>query len=120
MTCQMSSTIKLFADDTKLYGEIKTPEDSQELQKDLYNVMQWSEKWQLAFSTSKCKVMHIGTTNPGNNFTMERLPNEVMIETVTEVNDLGVTFDNELKFSKHIAICVNKANQRVGLHRRNF
>ena len=64
--------------------------------------------------------MHIGNTNPGNEFTMERLhvPNEFMIETVTEENDLGVTFDNELKFSKHIAVCVNKANQRVGLLRR--
>ena len=40
----VSSTIKLFADDTKLYREIQTPEDSQELQKDLFNVMQWSEK----------------------------------------------------------------------------
>ena len=51
---------------------------------------------------------------------MERLLTEVMTETVTEENDLGVTFDNELKFSKHIAVCVNKPNQRVGLLRRNF
>ena len=115
-----TDTIKLFADDTKLYREIQKPEDSQELQKDLFNVMQWSEKRQLPFNTSKCNVMHIGNTNPGNKFTMERLPNDVMIETVTEENDLGVTFDNELKFSKHIAVCVNKANQRVGLLRRNF
>ena len=43
-----------------------------------------------------------------------------MIETVSEENDMGVPFDNELKFSKHIAICVNKANQRVGLLRKNF
>ena len=93
----VSSTIKLFADDTKLYREIQTPEDSQELQKDLFNVMQWSETWQLPFNTSKCKVMHIGTTNLGNQFTMDTLPNGVMIETVTEENDLGVTFDNELK-----------------------
>ena len=70
----------------------------QELQTDLFNVIQWSEKWRLTFNTSKCKVMHIGTTNPNNKFAMDTLPNDVMIETVTEENDLGVAFDNELKF----------------------
>ena len=34
--------------------------------------------------------------------------------------DIGVTFDRELKFSEHIAICVKKANQKLGLIRRTF
>ena len=34
--------------------------------------------------------------------------------------DLGVCFDNELKFGTHIGNAVNKANQLVGLIRRTF
>ena len=34
--------------------------------------------------------------------------------------DLGVNVDNELKFSKHTAIQVNKANKILGLIRRSF
>ena len=34
--------------------------------------------------------------------------------------DLGVTFDRQLKFTEHIENCTAKANQRVGLIRRNF
>ena len=109
----ISTTVKLFADDTKLYRGIQTSEYSQELQTDLFNVMQWSEKWQLLFNTSKCKVMHICTTNACNEFTMHALPNEGMIETVPEENDVGVTFDKELKFSKYIAICVNKETREL-------
>ena len=45
--------------------------------------------------------MHIGTTNTCKEFTMHTKPNEGMIERVTKENDLGVTFDNELNFSKH-------------------
>ena len=37
-----------------------------------------------------------------------------------EENDLGVTFDSRLQFSTHIAACTSKANQRIGLLRRNF
>ena len=37
-----------------------------------------------------------------------------------EEKDLGVTFDSRLQFSTHIAACTSKANQRIGLLRRNF
>ena len=39
---------------------------------------------------------------------------------LTMEKDLGVSVDNELKFSKHIEAQVNKANKRLGLIRRSF
>ena len=34
--------------------------------------------------------------------------------------DLGITFDRTLHFTEHIEKCSSKANQRIGLIRRNF
>ena len=46
--------IIMFADDTKIFNIIKSPEDQEILQ----NV--WSDKWLLKFHPEKCKVMHLG------------------------------------------------------------
>ena len=36
------------------------------------------------------------------------------------MKDLGVTFDNKLKFDKHINIKINTAYQMLGIVKRNF
>ena len=44
----VSSTVKLYADDTKIYRQIVDPiKDPQLLQIDLSNLMEWARKWQL-------------------------------------------------------------------------
>ena len=50
--------IKLFADDTNLYACVDTDDQRNSLQKDLDSVMNWSDRWQLRFNTSKCKHLH--------------------------------------------------------------
>ena len=35
------------------------------LQEDLDKLTEWTKKWQMSFNTKKCKVMHVGRTNPG-------------------------------------------------------
>ena len=52
--------MKMFADDTKLWTRISSPEDSESLQLDLDSLAAWSNEWQLYFNPEKCKVMHIG------------------------------------------------------------
>jgi len=37
----------------------KTEEDDDSLQDDLSKLTTWSQKWQMLFNTSKCKVLHI-------------------------------------------------------------
>jgi len=56
----VKSSIKMFADDTKIWTKIACLEDADSLQQDLERLVQWSEKWLLKFNPSKCKVMHIG------------------------------------------------------------
>ena len=55
----VTSIIKLFADDTKIYREIIHPNDTIVLQLDLDFLENWTEIWQVKFNCQKCEVMRI-------------------------------------------------------------
>jgi hypothetical protein len=59
MPDHVDSEAYLFADNTKVYKEIKTQTDTTSLQKDLDNLQEWSDKWLLKFHPNKCKVMTV-------------------------------------------------------------
>ena len=69
-----------------------------------------------AFNVKKCKVLHIGSTNPCRRYKM----NGHYLEDVEEEKDLGVLVDSDLKFHKHAAVTVKNANSRRGLIRKSF
>ena len=54
-----SSTAKLFADDTKLYRQIKNIRDCDILQDDLNEFSAWSKIWLINFNALKCIVLRI-------------------------------------------------------------
>jgi hypothetical protein len=112
--------VKIFADDTKLFNGVTCEEDSKQIQLDLDHLCDWSRKWSLYFNASKCKVLHIGRTNPKYTYWMTSSDSREEIKEDSEEKDLGVTFDASLKFSKHIINCVNKANRITGLIKRSF
>jgi len=41
---------------------------SSKLQKDLGTIVDCSDKWQIEFNVSKCKVMCVGKTNPKKSY----------------------------------------------------
>ena len=55
----ITSTAKLFADDTKIYRQINKVVDSIALQSDLTALDLWADRWQVKFNPSKCEVMRI-------------------------------------------------------------
>ena len=59
MPKNLKSSIYLFADDTKIYREIRDPSDTEILQEDLIKLEQWSKKWQMKFNPKKCTAMRI-------------------------------------------------------------
>ena len=58
--------------------------------------------WQLPFSISKYKVLHLGSQNPETAYTILGQDNTVDLAVVTEEKVLGIKFDLKLNFSKHI------------------
>jgi len=112
----VSSTAKIFADDTKLFSSVMTEDDHKQLQNDLNSLIKWSEDWQLGFNESKCKVIHLGHNNSKRQYQM----NAISLSVSSEEKDLGIIIDNELKYHKHIANAVNKASRILGLIKATF
>ena len=113
--------IKIFADDTKIYG-LASHENHSSIQKDLDSAFQWSNTWNLPFNTDKCKVMHIGRRNPQISYSLPNGHGNTRTELykVSEEKDLGVTFDQNLSFKAQIANSASKANQMTGVVKRSI
>ena len=109
-------SLKMFADDTKVYSKMSSALDQQALQDDINRLAAWSDCWQMPFNEGKCKVLHIGTRNEGLNYTMR---NTDMAHSLIE-RDLGVQIDSELKFRQHAAAAVAKASQVLAVIKKSF
>jgi len=85
-------TVKLFADDVKIYAIINDVNDSVLLQKGLDALYAWSDLWQLPLSLQKCTILHLDRNNTHHNYSV----NNVSLPVVTVVTDLGVLVENNL------------------------
>ncbi len=69
----------------------------------------------------KCKVMHFGKNNPKiDYFLTDKNGDRVKLEETVCERDLGVFISNDLKWSKHVNIIVNRASFILGKFRRTF
>ena len=87
MPAQVTSTVKMFADDTKLYCRMIAETDG--LQGDIDALICWSETWLLPFNGSKCKTMHLGFHNPNHEYNL----NGAAVATCEDKRDLGIIID---------------------------
>ena len=105
-----------FAEDTKAARVVDTDAEAARLQNDLDGFAQWAREWQMLFNVDKCKVIHVGRTNPRRNYTME---GKQLIK-VEEEKDLGVMVHQSLKPGAQVAKAVKKANEVLGQLIRAF
>ena len=90
----ITSTLRLFADDSLLYRAVEIPQDCQSLQEDLDKLTQWSCKWQMKFNIPKCKSLSI--TRKKNPILHQYSMNSQQIETVRRHPYLGVEVTHNL------------------------
>ena len=109
----ITSTAKLFADDTKIYQQINKVKDSIALQSDLTNLNLWADHWQVKFNPSKCEVTRI-THNKDKSTTRNQVSG-TELRNVSNYKDLGVIMASDLTWTKHVAETVHKANKVLGL-----
>lgn len=111
--CVRHSKYLLYADDFKLYRVISNESESRLLQEDLSAVDTWLKEIQLQFSIKKCDVMTITTKRSRSIYSYKI--NDSVINRVESKKDLGVTFQNTLKFDQHITEIAKKAYRSLGL-----
>jgi hypothetical protein len=111
--------INCFADDAKLFTELKSMSDWDDMKHCLDNLKNWADSWQLQISYKKCAQLDISSARIVSSFPQNTIGEEPICKILC-TTDLGVTVDNNLNFSTHIATMVSKAKQRIGLLFRAF
>lgn len=107
----------LYADDMKLFCEIKTIDDCIRLSNCCENVVKWCSDNKLPLNPSKCCFMSY--TLKSNKLAYPYAIDNVTLNNPTTIVDLGVTFDQQLSFTKHIENIVAAANRSYGFLVRN-
>lgn len=68
-------------------------------------------------NAAKCKVITFARCQ--STVTFDYGLNNISLERVTSIKDLGVTLDSKLRFNEHISMTTAKANAMLGFLRRN-
>jgi len=118
ITDGLESPIKLFADDSILYRDIRGQADQGTLQGDLNKVFQWSEKWQMSFNVSKC--FHLPITRKTRPIKTSYTMDNQLVSKVQDNKYLGVTIDHNLKWTNHCQKISAKARSTLGIVRRSL
>ncbi|KAG5872770.1 hypothetical protein JTB14_005802 [Gonioctena quinquepunctata] len=98
--------------DLKFKKKIETIRDSVMLQKDLQYVCEWSCKNKRFFNLKKCSVMRI--TKLREPIIFDYMMQEEGLQSIREMRDLGITYDDRLSFSNHVKNIIKSANRMLG------
>ena len=117
------TNIELYADDTKIWREIKSESDCDFLQKDIDALYAWSRKNKMSFHPDKCKVVSIYDFRPDFIKILPFPKKPYMIGnfdidySVCE-KDLGVLVNEKFRWEDHHSKILNKAHQMLGFTTR--
>ena len=114
----IKSQIKLFADDSVLYRNIRNQNDQVILQNDLDTISSWAEKWLMELNINKCSVLSI--TLKRNSIFHDYNIIGATLRRVTNHDYLGVTILSDLNWLRHVTKISNKASRTLGLLKRTL
>ena len=124
------STLRLFADDSIIYKEVKSRKyqgvfevkrssnDTYKLQSDLDAAAKWEEDWLMSFHPDKCSVLRITTKKQPIQHNYILHGHTLATETSTKY--LGVTIQNNLKWNEHINNIASSATKQLNFLKRNL
>ena len=118
ITLDLTSQIKLFADDALLFRPIKSEKDCKSLQKDLNALETWSKRWKMTFNISKYHVLRM--TGKKTIITQNyKLGNEPLA-AVSSHPYLGMEYDSKLSWKNHVQKVKAKGTKTINMVRKNF
>lgn len=116
--CRQLDCNKLFfADDLKLFSNIRSEVDCDSLQEVINNLQDWCILNKLHLNVDKCKVLSF--TNRKTSYNFNYRINDIILSRCTDTKDLGIVFDHKLSFNKHINLKISEAMKMLGFIIRN-
>ena len=102
----------MYADDTKIYREIREKHDQEILQKDFDSLKAWSDEcYSITIGKKEDKEHTYHISDKGTKYNMAQ---------IHDMKDIGVIIDSDLKFEKHINSKIDTANKILGIIKRSF
>ena len=114
---KISSTTRLFADDSLVYRIRKSKEDQTLLQEDLDKLQEWERDWLMQFNADKCEVIRI--TNKLSLLIHDYRIHGTKLQTVKNAKYLGLTISSDLPWNTHVDITA-KATTSLNILKRNL
>jgi Reverse transcriptase (RNA-dependent DNA polymerase) len=106
----------LYADDLKIFFQVRDVLDCNLAQLELDKFAQWCTDNKLKLNISKCKFISFSRSKTIHHF-VYNLSGCVLDNTDT-INDLGVILDNKLTFVPHLDATISKASKMLGFIKR--
>lgn len=97
--------------------------DLDSAQSDLDALVNWSKTWYMDFNISKCSILKFksGNIDLSQQLTMlDKDGNQAYLAESSAERNLGVIFDDKLKWNSHIQQIALKANYALGTLKRTF
>ncbi len=119
--------VALYADDTKIWRAIRSESDNRALQDDINYLNEWAARNLMNFHPKKCKVLSVEQSHHAS-LSIPRplkfnyyLGNKVLeyVSLENPEKDLGVLMTPNLKWNSQCNRLCTKANQQLGIVKRN-
>lgn len=107
----------LFADDFRMCRVVRGTADREALQASLDSLVLWCEANRMKLNVAKCLVLSFHRKKCPLRF--DYTINDDQLKRVSQVTDLGVVIDHDLKFNAHYQNITNKAFRNLGFLYRN-
>jgi len=111
------SQVVMFANDTKVYKEVKSQDDGAAVQQDLHSLSSWSTASGLAFYEKKCKLQSI--TRKRKPISISYEVNGCTIQSCEVEHDLSILEACDLTWRAQVCHQAARANKLSGYIRRN-
>ena len=115
----ISSNLKLFPDDTLLYGLVHNASDVLHHQRDLDSLVTWAQEWQMNLHPLN-GIFFTFTGSSSNPIIHHYTMLGQTVKAVDHQPYLGITNSETLNWKTHILDVKNKANKTLGCIKRNL
>ncbi len=107
----LTSTTRLFVDDSLVYRSILGRDDCLRLHDDLAALEDWEAKWQMTFRLDKCHHIRFTRTNKPIPFIYKL--HDTNLNTVSSHKYLGVNISADLRWNTHVSSIRAKAHRAL-------